>query len=414
MSFEHFGRGNSFYWSGKYPQALEEYSKSIKTDSSLADAYLSRAFTLTHLKRYDEALKDLDHVILMDSSVTEAYIARGMILEQFYEYSRAIGDYETALRLDPGNQKALSRKKTLHINALRNGVDVAGEEELLEKIIHRKAASTPQKLLNRIKSIRRGLKSVERPSCTIDCGKVCCHFREDMWRHGIMILPQNLKSIRQLLESMGLDARDYIESIDYDRCLDSGRKRFSKPRRFKTMMGGRQVVNYPKRKNSVSRLPDEADWPKTLDCNSIGWAAGDSKPCSFLTDKGCMIFNAKWDGGNGLDSCRRWICLTGYVMGLMKNLKVTLPERVNSYGIGGLNLFAEKAVGVLFTEVYGRDELCGVMRSKMEALSLLASGKMTSQEESETLQRYLYLSRRQAKITAESLRNAGEKIRETA
>ena len=394
-SFEFFGRAKKFFGAGDFSRALTEYDRCLKEDPKYEDAIINRAYTLLKVGGEFEALESVDKLIMINPKSSDAFMLRGQVNEILYDFKSAYRDYETVLKFNPYDRCAQLQMKFLPLKALRKVFDAGDEFKLLEKIKQNKKGVLPKILNERFEHLRR--KKLEHDkSCNLKCKNVCCHFKEDMFRHGITINPHNLKAINEYLHSMNLNPKDYIESIEYSVGMGNRQK---SARDFED---NKRYIYYPKRDMEGVKNYVDDEIPKKICGDRMYWAKDDAKPCGFLTENGCLIFGAKWEGGNGLKACRSYICQTGYIDTLLKEMGIEHVRIKDLMDFDQLSVFYEEYVKKLF-KIFFMNDSGRIYPNKMKALKNLAEVKLSQQEESEHLGVYIDLCQEQEENIAEKM-----------
>jgi tetratricopeptide (TPR) repeat protein len=105
---------SQYYWiykgytaveNGKYKEAIVNYTKAIRLDSSFSEAFRYRATAYCYLKSYNEALADFDCAIKLDPEDAASYNGRGAIYEELGIFKVAIKDYAKAVEILPHNRR---------------------------------------------------------------------------------------------------------------------------------------------------------------------------------------------------------------------------------------------------------------------------------------------------------------------
>jgi tetratricopeptide (TPR) repeat protein len=119
---------------GNYRQAVEDSSKAIEIDPTLAMAYCQRAFSLQQGEfdnRVEKSFSDATKAIELDPTIALSFILRGNVFFERKEYSKSLADYSKAIELNPGSYSAHSgRARTYH--ALR---EVAKAREEIDQAL---------------------------------------------------------------------------------------------------------------------------------------------------------------------------------------------------------------------------------------------------------------------------------------
>eukprot|EP01130_Rhizamoeba_saxonica_P002475 TRINITY_DN12269_c0_g1_i1.p1 TRINITY_DN12269_c0_g1~~TRINITY_DN12269_c0_g1_i1.p1 ORF type:complete len:575 (+),score=183.54 TRINITY_DN12269_c0_g1_i1:27-1751(+) len=103
LSEEARTRGNNFFREGKFPEAVKEYTESIKRNPTDKRPYSNRGTAYQKLGAFPQALKDLDKAIELDPTYILAYVKKGNIHYMMKEYNKALSTYDLALEHDPDN-----------------------------------------------------------------------------------------------------------------------------------------------------------------------------------------------------------------------------------------------------------------------------------------------------------------------
>lgn len=102
----HYRRGLALKHKSDLEAVLDDYSRAIEIDPSLADAWFSRALIYQQDKDYDKAISDYSRVIELEPDNARAHYNRGLLYDKTDADHRAITDYKEALSLEPSYAKA--------------------------------------------------------------------------------------------------------------------------------------------------------------------------------------------------------------------------------------------------------------------------------------------------------------------
>nr|CAI5856236.1 unnamed protein product [Callosobruchus analis] len=98
-------KGNEFFKSGDYEEALQCYNDSIKAKANILNIN-NRAAVNLKLKRYDDALTDCEKVLRLDKSNVKAHLRKAEALENLERYKEALETVEYVIETDPNNPRA--------------------------------------------------------------------------------------------------------------------------------------------------------------------------------------------------------------------------------------------------------------------------------------------------------------------
>ncbi len=89
-------RGNQYAEGQDYEQALKEYSKAIRSNSHLAEAYLERGSIYKALNHFEDALADFAQAIRLDQNDWSGYYDRGQLYLSLDQFDQAAADFNQA------------------------------------------------------------------------------------------------------------------------------------------------------------------------------------------------------------------------------------------------------------------------------------------------------------------------------
>lgn len=125
-------KGNDFYKSKNYKEAIEAYSKAIALDPSNALLYTNRAAAALMTLQYKEAVQDSDQAIALDPNCAKAFFRKATALKGLGNLQGAIDALTAGLVADPGNSVALQDKTVL----LNSQAKITQAKELLERRLY--------------------------------------------------------------------------------------------------------------------------------------------------------------------------------------------------------------------------------------------------------------------------------------
>jgi tetratricopeptide (TPR) repeat protein len=86
-------------WNG----AINNFTKAVNTDATLAMAYKGRGIAYYAKGDNDRALADYDSALLFDAADAQLYDMRANVYFQKGDYDRALKDYNYSIRINPAN-----------------------------------------------------------------------------------------------------------------------------------------------------------------------------------------------------------------------------------------------------------------------------------------------------------------------
>jgi len=106
-ALEHKAKGNALFKEGKWPEAVKEYTESIKRDPKNHTVYSNRATCYAKLLAFDNSLKDCEECLKIEPKFVKAWIRKGRIEHLKKQYHKAVGSYEKAIEIEPTNQELI-------------------------------------------------------------------------------------------------------------------------------------------------------------------------------------------------------------------------------------------------------------------------------------------------------------------
>jgi tetratricopeptide (TPR) repeat protein len=107
---DYFKEGEARSRQQNYNEAIAEYSKAIKADSKLWNAYVKRAFCYGLIEQYDKAIEDYTVAIAAEPEKTFSYQSRGSAHSKLGHFTEALADFDMVIELDPKNQDVYNNR----------------------------------------------------------------------------------------------------------------------------------------------------------------------------------------------------------------------------------------------------------------------------------------------------------------
>ena len=115
-----FHEGLSDYHKQDYDQAIEHYSRAIRFNPQMVNAYNNRGLAYHNKQEFDRAIQDFDKAVAIDPNHPGAYGNRGNAYLAKKDYDLAIQEYNQALLLGPSTARGA-------LNNLGNAYDEKGD-----------------------------------------------------------------------------------------------------------------------------------------------------------------------------------------------------------------------------------------------------------------------------------------------
>ncbi len=97
----HISRGLEYQYLGELDSAIQEFSKAIKLNPELSEAYIHRGVAYATTGKVENALSDFNQAIAINPESHEAYFSRGNLYYDRGELDRAIADWTQAIDFSP-------------------------------------------------------------------------------------------------------------------------------------------------------------------------------------------------------------------------------------------------------------------------------------------------------------------------
>lgn len=192
-----------------------------------------------------------------------------------------------------------------------------------------------------------------KPSCpVVACPAYCCHFKDRLFLHGVTIGAWKLQALRKHFKEEGLAEVDFLDVFRVA-AVENADSLFSPHDIIKH--DGVASVTFPRRKDEPLGAGLARDIPKSRHYRSLMWIDDTAKPCCFFEGGRCSIYEA--GGEPSLDSCSSFLCMTGFVFTVLRQLGMLEEKWVRDFSIGDLNRIAVEILIILARDVYGNEEM---------------------------------------------------------
>jgi stress-induced-phosphoprotein 1 len=132
-ALEDKAKGNEFYKAGKWQDAIEQYTESIKRDPTNHAVYSNRAACFAKLMSWNQALEDCETCLGMEPTFVKAYIRKGKVQHFLKQYHKALVTFDQGLALDPNCTDLIQAKQlTVRVINQSNSTGAADPERQRE------------------------------------------------------------------------------------------------------------------------------------------------------------------------------------------------------------------------------------------------------------------------------------------
>ena len=132
-AMEYFAQGNELLREERYKKAIKRYSRALKEDPSMRDAYVNRGIAHMAIARFDRALPDFAEALEIGPADADLYFNLGNGYSVQAQWAMAIKCYEQALEMDPSHEGALNNLGNALGSADRTGEAMAVFERYVER-----------------------------------------------------------------------------------------------------------------------------------------------------------------------------------------------------------------------------------------------------------------------------------------
>ena len=101
LSRTYLNRGNAFYYSGKFGEAVADYKKAIDMNPLLAEAYYGLGSLYIKMQEYDRAIENLSKAVNINPAFAQAYNNLGNAYNLSGNLVEALNSYSRAIELNP-------------------------------------------------------------------------------------------------------------------------------------------------------------------------------------------------------------------------------------------------------------------------------------------------------------------------
>ncbi|NOY38472.1 MAG: tetratricopeptide repeat protein [Chlorobi bacterium] len=132
---KYFKVGEDFVKTGKYQDALTQFSKAIEMDPDFSKAYLSRGKVYEQINQPEEALNDYNRALVFLPKDADTYYCTGRIYNQLGKYKEALDALNKATRLARRNVEAYQEKAKalISLEKYKKAIGAADTALLLQK-----------------------------------------------------------------------------------------------------------------------------------------------------------------------------------------------------------------------------------------------------------------------------------------
>lgn len=110
-------RGNIYFCSNNFTQAMNDFNKAIEINPWYADAYNNRGEAYNSVGKYAMAISDLNKTIELNPKNENAYTNRGEAYYNLGNYAQALKDVNKAIELNPQFVKAYNTRGITYANS---------------------------------------------------------------------------------------------------------------------------------------------------------------------------------------------------------------------------------------------------------------------------------------------------------
>ncbi|MSQ41143.1 MAG: tetratricopeptide repeat protein [Dehalococcoidia bacterium] len=128
----HWLRGNSYYETGNYLEALASYDKALGMNSNLASAWSSQSAALGLLGSHNEALASAEKALALDPNSATAWSNRSAASTGLGHHAEALASVDKAIELDPNHAINWNNRSAAFIGLGRHEEALASCDRAIE------------------------------------------------------------------------------------------------------------------------------------------------------------------------------------------------------------------------------------------------------------------------------------------
>ena len=137
----------------------DAYTKALKLDPNLVEAYNNRGVAKDSLGQHAEAVTDYDQALKLDPNLAEVYNNRGNAKKNLGQHAEAVTNYDQALKLNPAYAKAYNNRG----NAKKNLGHIGKAREDFQEALALAQEAGDENLVAMVKNNIRLLDNSEAP-----------------------------------------------------------------------------------------------------------------------------------------------------------------------------------------------------------------------------------------------------------
>lgn len=348
------------------------------------------------------AVGAMTRAIKLAPGIPEYYHERGILLKALGRPDLADDDTKKAIDLDRNYERIdIIKWAARVVGQVFPGGSTQGDGEVRSREL--------QGILDRIKRGAQRMEDVfHKPSCPVAaCPAYCCHFTGKLLLHGVTVGPWKLRNLREHLSEKGPSGEDPLETFPL---VQTEHSDSLFPPADIMMQQGAACVIFPRQKDSVLGGDLARDIPKGQDYRTLMWISENARPCIFLTDAKCSIYDV--GGDPSLDSCASFLCMTGFVFVVLKYLGLLDEGAAAAKTMAELNAIAVEALIILARDVYGSEETQTCAREVAQELTCAIEEDRANNDASrdEAIERYCLLKSRHDSLIERLIAAGRQKI----
>ena len=307
------------------------------------------------------AVGAMSRAIKLAPGVPEYYHQRGLLLTRLGRPDLADEDMRRAVAVD-ANYRRIDKITWAADMVGRAFCGEAGPEDILKA--GARSEETALILEELVLERKRISDAFLKPSCpVVSCPAYCCHFTGKLLKHGVTIGPWKLNALRGYFTERGISEEDVLETFPVEQA-EHVESLFVPQDIIKS--GGVRSVVFPRQGDHCLAAEQAQDIPKGRDYRTLMWIDGNAKPCIFLEEGKCSIYDV--GGEASLDPCSSFLCMTGFVFVVLRHLGFADGPMLAGKTMRALNGIAIDAIIILARDVFGNEEIAASEQAVLDGL----------------------------------------------